>query len=517
MTSLSNSSLWEKMQAYYNHMGPEAWEDEVVPLQITSNKYLATLYTKLIIAQINDFCASNDNSANEPFYILEIGAGHGKFSFYLLKTLAKHLKTFDLPMNSIKYVITDISQKNVDSCRNHPAMREFVDAGVLDFAIFNAVDDKEINLQVSKERLAKGTLSKPLFTICNYIFDTLPHDAFQVQDNKLYETELLIDDSKSLDVSQYFANTKFKFKQNLASSNYYNKEALDKILAYYLKTFDKSSFLIPLGGINCIDNLREFTTSHLVNLVADKGISHTELFDEIEDPDITLHGSVSLLVNFDAVGRYIENINGESMLMSNTAADFQVGCFIVNSSFKTNHTKFAFNSSLEHFSPQDLFNLCYHDDEVSENFRGLDELLALLNLAEWDPNIFYDYYPALLEYVEDDDNQTTHEQDICIINGVDAVWNYFFKLEKTQDIPFALAAILYNLDHTEKAINFYKLSLEQFGMQAETLYNLALSYQMIDDHVNAKKTAEQTLQIEPDNQDAKKLLAELRTVNFAEV
>ena len=88
MTSLSNSTLWQRMHDYYDQLGPEVWEDEVVPLQITSNTYLANTYAKLIMAQMHDYIAKYGKpSAQNPFHIIEIGAGHGRLYFYILKSL----------------------------------------------------------------------------------------------------------------------------------------------------------------------------------------------------------------------------------------------------------------------------------------------------------------------------------------------------------------------------------------------------------------------------------------------
>lgn len=106
MTSLSNSIIWQNMENYYNDMGPAAWTDEIVPLNITSNTYIAKLYSQLIIAHINDFLLqSKNNNKDEPFYILEIGAGHGKFSFYLLNYSCAALENYQLPKKTICYFV----------------------------------------------------------------------------------------------------------------------------------------------------------------------------------------------------------------------------------------------------------------------------------------------------------------------------------------------------------------------------------------------------------------------------
>ena len=504
MTSLSKSTLWCSMQDYYNHMGPEAWVNEIVPFQITNNIALAKLYTQLITAQINDYITKHGKEAlTEPFHIIEIGAGSGKFSFYLIKTLCAALKTFNLSEKTILYVMTDISEKNIFSWKKHPKLQPYANKNILDFAYYDAIKDDKLHL--TNKTIEINSLTKPMFVICNYIIDTLPHDAFQISNSKLYETELLIQNtSNDKTVEQYFNNLTFKFNKNPINKNYYDKQVLNQILSFYQDYFENASFLMPVGGMQLLDNISKLTNNHTVLLVADKGITELSLFNGLDNPDISLHGSVSMTVNFDALSRYVNMQKGTSLLMPNKSADFQIGCFILNSSFSIPHTTFTFNTTLSFFSLFDLFNLCYKEDEQNKAFTTVEDLLAILNLAEWDPNIFYDYHSILLECLECE--EITEEQKLMIVYGLDKVWEYFFKLEKAQDIPFAIGMLLYNVEESEKALIYYKHSLDLFGEQEETLYNIALAYQQLEDESNMTAAANKAININPDYEPAKELL-----------
>jgi hypothetical protein len=101
MSSLSKSLLWSKLEEYYNNIGPEAWSDEVVPMQISTNKSLALAYANIILGHINDWFAANKEITTEPFHIIEIGAGHGKFSFYIVKALEELFQIYNYPINLI--------------------------------------------------------------------------------------------------------------------------------------------------------------------------------------------------------------------------------------------------------------------------------------------------------------------------------------------------------------------------------------------------------------------------------
>jgi len=495
------------MQEYYNNIGPEAWQDELVPLQISSNKSLAADYASIIVAQILDYYASNKGPiANEqPFYIIEIGAGHGKFGFYVLKHLQEQMHNYQLPFSLIKFIMTDIAYKNLESWTQHSALQPWVSSGNLDFALFNAMSDAQIKLWHSGDIIQTGTLEKPVFMVCNYLFDSLAHDAFQVRDHKLYEAQIKID--SDADWANYFAKAKFSYQYTPISSEYYTDPNLNKILATYCQNLETGTFMIPVGGIDCIKAVAKFTQQHLILLLADKGQASIDLFDGLEDPDISVHGSVSLMVNFDALQQYFVNSAGSALLMPNQSVDFQVACFSTQAKYSMLHTTNTFLRSMSRASPQDIVNLCYYNDEVNTNFKNLDQLLAILNLTAWDPNIFYDLHEMILDQI--DAEEITIEQDKALLAGSKLAWNYFFKLEKNQDLPFALGGIYYALDYYEEALEFFQLSITQFGENAENLYNMAISYQALEQDNVAKDFAQRALNINPKYKEAKELLLEL--------
>jgi len=506
MTALSKSALWSKMQDYYNNIGPEAWQDELVPLQISSNKTLALAYANVIVAQINDWYSQHPRTDHEePFYIIEIGAGHGKLGFYILKHLQEQMANYNLPFALIKFIMTDIAEKNMAYWLAHPALQPWIASGSLDFAIFNAMSDKQINLKHSGASIKPGSLQKPVFMICNYLFDSLAHDAFQVHNHKLHEVQIKI--SSDADWTNYFAKAKFNYDYVPVSTDYYADPDINKILEHYSRNLENGTFMIPISGIECVQTIQQFTQAHVLLLIADKGQASIDFFNDLEEPDIDVHGSVSFMVNFDALRHYFVNKQGTALLMPNCSVDFQVACYITATKDTMLHTKNAFLQAMSGASPQDIVNLCYLDDEINPNFKNLDQLLAILNLTLWDPNIFYDLHEMILDRIEVEDY--TVEQDRALLIGTKQAWDYFFKLEKTQDLPFAVGGLYYALDEYELALEFFTLSAAEFGANAENLYNMAISYQALDQDEQAAQYAQRALQMDPDYAEARELLAEL--------
>lgn len=490
MTSLSNSVLWQRMQEYYEQLGTEVWEEEVVPQQITNNTYLANIYAKLIVAQIQDYIlAHGEPTDDSPFHVLEIGAGHGRLSFYLIENLRQAFEIFNWPKKWLKFIMTDISLKSLEVWQTHHALKPFMDDGWLDIAVYNASKDTQIQLEISGKCIKANSIDKPLFVICNYIFDTLAHDAFQVINHRLHEVELVIKNERALEkgsLKDYFKDAKYDFIRHPIKADYYaHKPQLNQILQAYETECENASFLIPIGAFQCIENLQRFTKAPVMFLVSDKGITDKDLFEEDTDPDISFHGSVSMMVNFDALKRYTDLFDGKCLIMGDKGSDFQVAGFIFQENYRIPHTVYAFNNSLACFSPQDLFDICYIDDEPITNFKSLEAIINILNLADWDPSIFYDYHEQILEKLENDDITVNAQQSV--LNGIERAWRYFFKLEKSQDVPFAIGSILYHMDFDERAIEFYNYSIAIFGPDKDTYFNLALAYQSLEDYDKAQE------------------------------
>eukprot|EP00948_MAST-09A_sp_MAST-9A-sp1_P000690 g690.t1 len=114
------------------------------------------------------------------------------------------------------YVFTDISQKTLDFYRRQPCLKPYFDAGVADVAIFdihnigenvdsngvNQVNGMNLELQIRSEKLQQSIqrdqgqdssspktcvslfsdafAKSPFFLIANYVFDSLPMDAFRL-------------------------------------------------------------------------------------------------------------------------------------------------------------------------------------------------------------------------------------------------------------------------------------------------------------------------------------------------
>ena len=85
---LSESFLWTIQQNFYTTNGLRAWQDGAVPHYVTSNPTIADAYARVVLGYWRDWQA--DASGHDaPFYLLELGAGSGRFGFLFLNICPK--------------------------------------------------------------------------------------------------------------------------------------------------------------------------------------------------------------------------------------------------------------------------------------------------------------------------------------------------------------------------------------------------------------------------------------------
>ena len=92
----------------------------------------------------------------------------------------------------ICYVMSDFTKNNIKYYETHPALKPYIEKGLIDFAIYDMETERPITLIKKNIRLSPETVTNPLIVFANYIFDTVSHDSFAVHENKLYELLLTL-------------------------------------------------------------------------------------------------------------------------------------------------------------------------------------------------------------------------------------------------------------------------------------------------------------------------------------
>ena len=147
---LSESMLWRVHDAYFEQSGVEAWSWGNITYAVTTGPVLAFSYARLVQGFAADCVAGHLGpiDAGEPLYVVELGRGRGRLGFHLLSALAALDPRTVAPLRVV-YVLTNQAGWNVQFWTQNKRLRQFADAGRLDFARFDPTTDTSLHLERS--------------------------------------------------------------------------------------------------------------------------------------------------------------------------------------------------------------------------------------------------------------------------------------------------------------------------------------------------------------------------------
>ena len=467
----SHSCLWELQREYFHTEGIDAWVNQV-PFYVTSNPFLANCYAHIIMRLATDWIKKHPEAIDHPFYIMELGTGSGRLSYYIMKKLDKLRK--QLKMENIKfcYIMTDFTENNVKYWEAHPALQRFFEMGMLDVGIFNMEEDNVIHLRKAGITLGEGSIVNPLSVLANYIFDTVSHDAFTIENGKVKASLVNLTtfhenmkNGKPVDWEQ----VSIEHKAVDIDEHYYEDENFNAVVNQYNNLLTNSHILVPIAGLRTIRNLKKLSNDKMLLLSTDKGYSHVEELDHLDHPHLAFHGSFSMMVNFHAIAKYFEHAGGTAILQS-LRTGIKTAAFC--SGFKLDdypELALAIHEHVERLSPSDYFIL---HRNISENFQHciLNTLAAHMAFTDWDPHIYQKLSKQICEQITSAESVTVEYLTSHMPNLADN----FYYLPKGYDVMFDIGILFHTLRRYADAVVYYKQSEHFFGEQFGLTYNIAL-------------------------------------------
>jgi tetratricopeptide (TPR) repeat protein len=445
----------------------------------------------------------------EPLYIVELGAGSGKFSFFMLKALEEMQETCDFPLNKIVFVMTDFTEKNFDFWKNHTALKKYFESGQLDAAVFDAVEDREITLRYSKKVLGPNTCKNPLVVVANYLFDTLYHDIFQIDQGKLREGLISVGSKHSEEPDplepEIIQRLDNHYRYNDIEADYYSSEEGDekpirRVLKWYHEYFKNSakgaSILLPIGALRALRRLSFISNGRALVISGDKGNNTPDQFAGLMDPHIAVHGSFSLMVNYHAIGSWFTNKGGFTLHNPQEEASLKVSTFILapEGTFDTKdsdedfmgdnlaavdaarakhfpYLRQAFHDWVDQFGPNDFFVL---QKSLKEDLANppLRTVIAMLKLGDWDPDVFFKFRDQILIHAPTCGQKLRN--DLC--RGIPRVWSNYYIMDSDKDIAFEIGRFYYGIRDYENALWFYQESTKTVGEHHVTFHNQGLCF-----------------------------------------
>ena len=463
---LSQSLIWGLQRGFYAQRGLKAWNEDLVPSYITNNPFIAEIFAGIVAAFMQDCMSTAQRSGaslspENPLRIRELGAGTGKFSYLFLRKLAASMQGRNIPLHMLRYCMTDTSENLLKDWRENAYLKEFVSAGVLEFEVFQAGEEHR--------QETRG----PLVVIANYVFDSLPQDAFAIENSGIQEI-LVTTSAVGNGPTEYLKDLRFSYRNSTIAPRRYADDSWNAILRQYQTGLSAATVLFPAIALQTLQRLGDSSDGRMLVLVADKGFTHEDdLAQASREPALDFHAGgrcFSQLVNFDAIGKYFCGKGGEALVPPKHFTNLNLCAFIQrNPGEDFPATRKAYEQAVSAFGPDDLFAIMSWLNAYLEEI-SLPQALALLRLTRWDTLAFTRLFPVIARQA-----RNAHAERIDLRDAVLNTWENHYPLNKDDNVlAFYCGVILLELRFFQEAYSMFRKSQQLFAPSATTSYNLGL-------------------------------------------
>lgn len=478
-TLFAESSIWQSNRDYYEREGITAWQSKAVPHNMTSSSTVGKTYAEIILGVLRDRAAQGKTS--DVVYILELGAGHGRLGWHVLKHLAQLTSHLAADLPPYCYILSDIGGDNLEFFREHAQLQPYYEAGVLDLCYYDLMSPAELVLQVSGVTIELGALVQPLITIANYVFDSIPTDLFHIHDGTAVPCAVSLhsdlDPQQSL-ASKVTAGVELRYHLHHRTDSTYVETGLGAILEDYVEGIEDSYVFIPGAGIRCLEHLQSLSAAGAILLCMDKGYQLMSDLDRLPLPELIWHGSCSIWVNFHALALHAQQVGGAALFPSYSTFSSQTMClFLVEDVALYTETAAAYKMQIDGFGPDDFNGV---KAIMYKNLAALTlrDLIGAIRLTRYDSTFFINVLSQIRAHL----SVITVEERWRLQQTFVEVWGMYFDIGEDLDLAYELGGMDYDLGYYEEALLLFAQSTARYGLRADVAYNAALChYQLKQD------------------------------------
>ncbi len=469
----SESLIWQFNRDFYLNNGIAAWGNGIVPHSMTSSSKVGKTYAELIFALLKDL--AHQGNIDEVIYLLELGAGHGRLAFHILQHLEKLIESVDQKLPPYCYVLSDIVEENLTFFSQHPQFEVYIEEGKLDVTYFDAIESDKIYLRNKKQSILTQELNQPIITIANYFFDSIPNELLHFENRIVSSCSIAInseENPKDLVGDELLKIMDFSYFDIVQNAPFYKESLLNEIVEEYRNSFADTYLFFPKKGLECIQHIQSFSKVGMVLLSMDKGFHELMSLRGKKEPEIIKHGSISLWVNYHALGAYCSKQGGLALFSTSSNFHLEIGCLMfLKDAERYRHTNAAYEEFVNSFGPDD-FNSMKQLAYTNAAKLQLKELIALYRLSNYDSGFFVKLLPRLKQVSKTISFQERNRLDQTMA----AVWKMYFNIDEQFDLAYEIGGLYYDLGFYPEALRFFGFSVEAFGVKPDMYYNKALCY-----------------------------------------
>ncbi len=476
----SQSILWQIQRNFYDHQGADAWSQYLIPYSITSSPHIAHAYAQVVFGFLRDFAAQID--ATQPVYLVEIGAGHGRFGYHFLEHFKLLMEHSVLRHIRFCYVMTDFAEKNIAFWQTREQFKGYIENGELDFAQYDVTQDVPLKLIKAGFALTPGSIKNPMIVMVNYVLDSLPQDLFSFEQGNIYEVQATISSSQPetdfYDIG-LMERIRVDYDRTAITTNYYADSGLAKLLEYYRQQMTDTVMLFPIGALQCLRYFEKLSGGRLLFLSADKGEHREEDLDNQGVPNMTIHsGGFSLQVNFHALTQYIKQQNGVVFVPPFRYKSLNILALLLGVPVAI-ETRQAYRAFIVQHNPDDMYNafLDYEQNDATT----LHQTLMVIRVMGYDVHTFFRVFTRLYRQV----SGITDLQADEVESTMKHIWANYYHMDEKQSLPFFIAVLLCAIQRYKESLPFFDHSIRLYGRQPQTLYNLGMCYYHMHDYPQA--------------------------------
>jgi tetratricopeptide (TPR) repeat protein len=474
---LSESIVWQLQRELYNEHGIQAWAHGNVPQTITTTPYIARAYARVVLGYLRDI------DPEEPVYIVELGAGSGRFGYRFIRQISQLFQASSIRQKRFRYVMTDVSPSIVEYWQHHPMLQPLVADGILEFAQFDATQPTDL------------PVGKPLVVIANYFFDSIPHDSFTIERHHLFENLVRL---TSPTETPALGSLNLTFQGQPAPWPYYGDPVLDAMLEDYRERLDNVTLLFPIAAIRCIDHFRRLSDGNMLVIAADIGSSRDDDAREHAAGGVGVDRHFWLEVNFHAIGEYVRRLGGYALHPPFSPASLNVSAFVLGA--EARELRLAYASDIGEQGPDDFF---ITTRMLASRYEKMEygELLTFLHSTGWDSDYFLQALPVLMDKLDD----TSWPSRSDIRHAVDEAWLQYYPMghgADAGDLASGFGVLLYSIGEAASAMEYFLQSLSLFGEDARSTFNIALCLYRLERPSEALEWTDRTLALDPTAEEA---------------
>lgn len=502
-----DASFWNRQREAFEQQGVDAWRLQQPILDMgTTNPNVAYHFAQVVLAMFQDWANLHPN-LTERIYIVDMGAGVGRFAFNMLMAFTDLYQSSLVQLPPYTYVITDITDSVLDFAEQNPRMQPFVEQGVLDFALFDAESSEELVLRHSGRTISPEELNTPLILIGNYFFSSLRRNLFHVMGGELRGVTFrrapkLVQDVEDIKL------TLGEPRYDTDSSIRYADTNLNRIIESYRTSFEETHVTIPVTGIACLTRLAALSQAGFCLLSMDGGYAHQGELDGQAVPKIVPYADTFYVkVNYHALLGVFEAEGALTLKTDHNHDELtSVGLLAVEQPDVYSNTQRAFEQYFRRYGPDDIFEMLVlleqHLDQMS-----VEQILGAIRSSRYSPRIFQLAAPRLASLLREQ-GQFYGRQVLAVLPYVEQM---NFTIGTKDNLSYSLGVIYFELALLDEAREKFHQALAEGMVIEEVYFALAITNMLMEELHDARDALLKVMALNPENVEAPQLKAYLET------